>query len=125
MRYVIIAIVFIILLAGCQSNKENEVINEHNNFTNIERLDQFVENIKNGIEDEIDYIRYGVEGQEGRNTLTYNGNQINVTNHSDGDFIEEYDCEDLVSESNEDLTTYTLKGCTGLPRDYELVAVPK
>jgi hypothetical protein len=124
MRSVIIMVI-LLLMAGCQSNNKDEVVNEHSEIQNIERLNIFIENVNKKKSDEINYIQYGIEGQRGEKTLTFNGGQINVTFSVDGDFIEEFNCKDIMLEKNEKEQIYVLSECTGTMDDYyELLSVP-
>ncbi|MGB2991047.1 MAG: hypothetical protein WBB47_00295 [Paenisporosarcina sp.] len=75
---------------------------------------------KNKIEDEIDYVVYGEEGQRGVRTLTFDGKQMNVSHSVDGKFIEEFNCKDIMFETKIEVDKYILSQCTG---DFELLSV--
>jgi hypothetical protein len=126
MRTVFNLVMILLLMAGCQSNDIKEVVNEHNEIQNIEGLNSFVENVKNQKSDTINYVQYGIEGQEGIKTLTFNGKEINVSFSVDGEFIEEFNCKDIRVERDEKDKKYLLSQCTGtLDEDFELLSVPK
>jgi hypothetical protein len=119
-------ILVLFIMAGCQTNDIEEVINKHGDFENIEGLNTFVDNVDNKIEDKINYVEFGEEGQRGVRTLTFEGEQINVSHSVDGKFVEEYKCKDIVLETNLHEKKYTMKQCTGdLNGDTELLSVPK
>lgn len=125
MRCVIHGIILLLLLAGCQPNDIEEVINTHSDIQNLEGLNRFVENVKNQNESEINYVQYGIEGQRGVRTLTFDGEQINVSLSVDGDFIEEYYCNKIIVEAEEDIKKYILSECKGnYNGDIELLSVP-
>ncbi|KKI88900.1 hypothetical protein WQ54_28655 [Bacillus sp. SA1-12] len=127
MRPIFIGITLLLLLVitGCQSNNIEEVVNEHNDIQNLEGLNRFVENVNNQNEAEINYVQYGVEGQRGVRTLTFNGELINVSHSVDGKFIEEYECKDIIVETEEEVKKYILSQCTGnFNGDFELLSVP-
>ena len=86
----------------------------------------FVKNVENQNEAIINYIQYGTEGQRGVRTLTFNGEQINVSHIVDGDFIEEYNCKKVIVETKEEIQKYILSECTGnFIGDFELLSIPK
>lgn len=123
MRSVII-VVILLLMAGCQSNNKDEVVNEQNEIQNLERLNRFIENVNNQKSDEINYVQYGIEGQRGEKTLTFNGEKINVSFSVDGNFIEEFNCKDIMIETNEQEQKYVLSECAGtMDEHYELFSV--
>lgn len=125
MRCVIHGIIPLLLMAGCQSNNIEEVINTHSDIQNLEGLNRFVANVKNQNESEINYIQYGIEGQRGVRTLTFNGEQIDVSLSVDGDFIEEYNCQKIIVKTEEEIKKYILSECRGnYNGDLELLSVP-
>ncbi len=134
-RFLIGITLFILLISGCQTNNINEDVNEqnesivevvskHGHIQNLDALNTFVENVKNQIKSEINYVRFGIEGQRGVMTLTFNGDNINVFHEVDGNFIEEYKCKDLIAETKDDVKKYILIQCTGdFEGDFELLEV--
>ncbi|WP_433747601.1 DUF4362 domain-containing protein [Falsibacillus pallidus] len=119
-------------VAGDQSNvsprsaNPPEVVNTHGNIENLKRLDLFVENARNNINDQIDYVQYGIEGQKGIRSLTYGDGQLKVEHHVDGEFVESYSCKNIQMEEAEKEMKYTLTGCTGsFQGDFELLRVPQ
>ncbi|WHY84051.1 DUF4362 domain-containing protein [Neobacillus novalis] len=127
MRNVFIGITLLVfVITGCQSNNNiEEVINNHNDIQNLEGLKKFVENVNNQNQAEINYVQYGIEGQRGVRTLTFNGEKINVSHSVDGDFIEEFNCNDFIVKTEEDVKKYILSQCTGdFNGDFELLSAP-
>lgn len=126
---------FILLISGCQSynideddqnDKKSivEVVSKHGHIQNLDALNTFVENVKNQIKSKINYVRYGIEGQRGVMTLTFNGENISVFHEVDGNFIEEYTCKDVIVETNDDVKKYILIQCLGdFEGDFELLDV--
>ncbi|MGG0178689.1 DUF4362 domain-containing protein [Gottfriedia acidiceleris] len=118
------------VIAGCQSKNKNisntqEVVNKHNEIENIEGLNSFVDNVNNQKETEINYVQYGIEGQRGVRTLTFNGEQINVSHSVDGKFIEKYNCKNIIVKIEKEVKYYVLSQCTGnFNGDLELLSVP-
>ena len=108
-----------------QSHNIEEVVNDHNDNQNLEGLDRFVKNVENQNKAIINHIQYGTEGQRGVRTLTFNGEQINVSHIVDGGFIEEYNCKYVIVETEEEIQKYILSECTGnFIGDFELLSIP-
>ena len=136
-RFLIGITLFILIISGCQSNNIDEdvneqndkksiveVVNKHGHIQNLDALNTFVENVTNQIKSEINYVRYGEEGQRGVMTLTFNGENINVFHEVDGNFIEKYECKDVIAETNDDVKKYILIQCSGdFERNFELLEV--
>ena len=120
-----VSLIFLIVLGivGCSSNNIEEVINKHNDIENLEGLNRFAENVMNQKEAKIKYVQYGIEGQHGVTTLSFNGNDIHVSNSVDGKFIEKYNCRKLAVKT-EELKKYILTKCTNVDGDYELLSFP-
>ncbi|QUG41955.1 DUF4362 domain-containing protein [Psychrobacillus sp. INOP01] len=108
-----------------QSYNIEEVVNDHYDIQNLEGLDRFVKNVENQKEAIINYIQYGIEGQRGVRTLSFDGEQINVSHSVNGDFIEEYNCKKVLVEIEEEIQKYILSECTGnFIGDFELLSIP-
>lgn len=136
-RFLMGITLFILLISGCRPNTIEEEVNEqndkkssvevvskHGHIQNLDALNTFVENVTNQIKSEINYVRYGIEGQRGVMTLTFNGESINVLHKVDGNFIEEYKCKDVIAETNDDVKKYILIQCSGdFEGDFELLEV--
>lgn len=125
---VFIGIIFLFfVIAGCQSNKNNnieEVVNKHNDIQNLEGLNRFVDNVNKQNKAKINYVEYGIEGQRGVKTLTFNGEKINVSHSVDGEFIEESNCKNIIVEKDV-IKKYILSKCTGdFKGDFELLSIP-
>jgi len=95
-----------------QTNVE-EVINEHGNISNIEALDTFIDKLKDKQKANINVIHYGIEGQRVVEELTYNGDGVHVYRSVDEEFIEEYRCENVVTNEEGRKKRYILKQCAG------------
>ncbi|MHA7136512.1 DUF4362 domain-containing protein [Rossellomorea arthrocnemi] len=90
-----------------------EVINEHGNINNLEALDTFVDRLKGQQKAKIHVIHYGIEGQRVVEELTFNGDDVHVYRSVDEDFIEEFRCENVVTNEDGRKKQYVLKRCTG------------
>jgi len=125
MRVIIGMVLIIFLITGCQSQKNiEEVINKHNDIQNLEGLNKFVENVNKKNQYKINYVRYGIEGQRGVNTLTFDGEKINVSHSVNGNFVEKYNCKEIIVNTEKDTQTYVLIGCSGdYNGDFELLTV--
>lgn len=111
-------ILILLLITGCQGDKNSknnieEVVNEHGNISNLYGLDTFVEKVNNQTKAEINVVSYGIEGQRLVETLSYNGDDIGVSRSVDEEFVEKYQCEDIVVEKVNQNKDYILKQCTG------------
>ncbi|MGP9039466.1 DUF4362 domain-containing protein [Cytobacillus kochii] len=126
MRTFIGITLILFVITGCQSNKNiEEVVNNHNDIKNLDGLNKFVENVNKQNQAEINYVQYGTEGQRGVKTLTFDGDKIKVSHSVDGDFIEEYNCNEIVVKTEKDVNKYILSQCTGdFNGDFELLTVP-
>ncbi|MDN4609008.1 DUF4362 domain-containing protein [Sporosarcina highlanderae] len=127
-RILFLVAVLCFALLGCtqgSSNQLEEVVNNHNDIENLEGLDRFVENVENQNGAKINYIQYGVEGQRGVKTLTFDGKSINVSQSVAGEFIEEYNCQGLTIEIEKDIKQYILRDCSGsFNGDFVLLSIP-
>jgi hypothetical protein len=125
----------IFFIVGCQPNNtdevgkeqkdsENDIVNKQGIIKNLEGLEAFIEKVNNHEESEINYVQYGEEGQRGVMTLTSNTESINVSHNVDGQFIEEYNCENLIIVTEEEVDKYILNQCTGdFVGDFELFSI--
>lgn len=129
MRHVFVGITLLLfVVSGCQSNNNiDEVINNHNDIQNLEGLNKFVENVNNNQNQaKINYVQYGIEGQRGVRKLTFDGEKIYVSHSIDGDFIEEFNCNNIIVKTDEDVEKYMLSQCTGdFNGDFELLTAPQ
>lgn len=120
--------VSIFLLAGCQPNGAavEEVVNEHNDIQNAEALHTFIKKVKIKKEASLNYSEYGVEGQHGVTTLSYQDNHLHVSRSVDEELIEKYRCKDIAIETKASTDHYVLKQCTGEfegSRDFPLLTI--
>lgn len=122
MRVMIGIALILIVMTGCHSDENiGDVVNKHNN---IQNLNDFVENVNNQSKAKINYVQYGVEGQRGERTVTYDGEKISVYYSVDGNFVEEYNCTGIIIERDNDIEKYVLSGCSGsFNGDFELLTV--
>lgn len=112
MKYVCLVFLMFVI-AGCQSNNIGEIVNKHGNIDNIELLNTFVKNVDNGNKSELTYISYGIDGQRGVKTITYNGEIIKVSFLVDGKPISEYECNDIKINTEKEGKKYMFAQCTG------------
>jgi Domain of unknown function (DUF4362) len=109
------------VISGCQK----QIVNNHGDVKNIEALNSFVKNVDKQSNDELDFVQYGIEGQRGIKTLTFDGEQINVSHAVDGKFIEEYTCNNIDVVNENGMKKYILVDCSfNQNGDFELLSIP-
>lgn len=116
-KYNFIGIVLLLFFGtGCQEIQMNNgarVINKHGSIKNIEALNTFVSHVESQKNAKINIISYGIEGQKLFEKITFYGDHLNVHRSVDNNFIEEYQCEDIIVEESGLEKRYMLKQCTG------------
>jgi len=65
--------------------KNGDVVAVHSQQYNVEKLDKFIENVKNDIKDNVRITRYTIEGGAVITDLNYDGENINYTNDNTRD----------------------------------------
>ncbi|MBW4081514.1 DUF4362 domain-containing protein [Paenibacillus sp. S150] len=73
-----------VLLASCSSPsygpgeaaKRGDIVDHYGNFTNLERLDTFLENVQKQNKDRVRVTQYTIEGDPIFHNLTYDGTDI-------------------------------------------------
>lgn len=122
------------MIAGCQKDKEgtddvinhskkepsvNEVKEIHGMVENIERLNQFVENVQHQEKDQVRLTRYTIEGDPIFLDLAYDGSELKVTYDSTEDKfgsgeIETFICKSIQKQEANTETKYILEECPQL-----------
>jgi len=78
MKRVLLFILTAIVLSSCQSVKDSNIVIEQGEITNnLDKLEGFIVNVKNGIEDKIRIVRKTTVGDPIFDTLDYNGEKYN------------------------------------------------
>jgi len=65
--------------------KNGDVVVANGNQYNVEKLDEFMENVKNNIKDKVRITRYTIEGDAIITDLDYDGENINYTDDNTRD----------------------------------------
>ncbi|MGG1674824.1 DUF4362 domain-containing protein [Neobacillus sp. NRS-1170] len=115
------------IISGCQVKTEdkpginlkpanNEVVSIHGSMQNIERLDLFVENVKNDKQDKIRLTQYTIEGDPIFQDLSYDGSKISVKYDSTedkfgGGEVRTDVCKSIQKKESETETKYILDEC--------------
>jgi hypothetical protein len=125
------------VLLGCQQESESEtnnpkkpysseeaiengdVVNRHGEISNLDKFENFIENVESGAKDEIRITMYTTEGDPIFYNLNYDGNKIQYTydNSQDGysgsgKGIESTSCFNLESRNTENGVEYQLSECS-------------
>lgn len=104
----------------------DEVVNIHGEITNIEALNAFIEQVNYHRKAKVKYVRYGIEGQRGVMTLSFEDKELNVSHSVDGKFIEDFKCKNIKIEKTDTTNKYILNQCTGdFEVDHELFSTSK
>ncbi|WP_392454979.1 hypothetical protein ACF3OH_12730 [Chryseomicrobium aureum] len=122
----LLGMLLLILLAGCQFKNIPDVI-EHQggNFENDEYFGAFIKNIEAGISDQVDYVRYGEEGEEIVTKLRFNGSEIDVGTYVGWRTIEKFTCLSAEQQGFEESISFLLKDCSGdITGHLELASYP-
>ncbi|QED46805.1 DUF4362 domain-containing protein [Cytobacillus dafuensis] len=126
-------ILFVLLfLSGCSNlnpvpssttyePQQKDVINNHGGIENIEQIDQFVNNINNGENDEVRIIHYTIEGDPIIWDLTYDGTSIQSRYDTTYDKfgsgkVEKHSCERITKSEMDTEIAYKLE-CNGQQED--------
>ncbi|WP_326969377.1 DUF4362 domain-containing protein [Bacillus atrophaeus] len=86
-------------------------------------LENFIKKVQIHKKAEINYIHYGVEGQNRVEKHSYDRKSLHVFRSIDKEFIEEYQCETIEKQTGESETIYMLKQCADGLGDVELATV--
>lgn len=83
---------------------------------NIERLDQFVQSVKNGSKDMVRLIRHTIEGDPIYHDLQYDGQKLKfILDTTEDQYgvgnIYTYECDSIDKTETNTETAYTLQGC--------------
>lgn len=130
-------LVFILIfISGCQFygtdkpgiNREpgnDEVVDIHGGLENVQRLDHFVENVKNNKRDKVRLVRYTDEGDPIFYNLNFNGSNLTVKYDSTkdqfgGGEVKTYHCKEIQKQESNTETTYLVDDC---PEIGELLSI--
>ncbi|MGE7602478.1 DUF4362 domain-containing protein [Peribacillus sp. NPDC097675] len=125
-----VSIIFL-LIVGCVNMKtdsknfvpsDTDIVNTNNgDLKNETRLKEFIKNTETGKKDKIRVVAYTKEGDPLLTDLTYNGEQIEITDDTTRDEygrgeINTFGCEKMLVEG----TKYSIIGCQGYEIPYYL-----
>lgn len=123
MRSMSLMATFIMLLSmliACQPVKDSDIVfdQEGEITSNQDKLEKFIQNVKNGNEDKIRIVKNTKEGDPVFDTLDYNSENIQYTHddshdqHGGSDEEETSTCANLESEKMEKGMKYYLTDCS-------------
>ncbi|WP_223701096.1 DUF4362 domain-containing protein [Sutcliffiella deserti] len=99
--------------------ENGDVVDLHGEISNLDRFEDFVESVENGVKDGIRITIYTDEGDPIYNNLDYDGNKIQYTydNSQDGfagsgQGVRSTFCSGIKAKENEDGVEYRLSGCS-------------
>ncbi|WP_442598078.1 DUF4362 domain-containing protein [Neobacillus sp. D3-1R] len=119
----------LLLLAGCGTNiisdgpektgstiTSNDIIDIHGNVKNLERLDVFMQHLKNGETDEIRVTHYTIEGDPIYDEVIFDGKQLSITNDTTEDEFgpkerTTYTCQNIERNETNKTLEYMLIDC--------------
>lgn len=131
LSFITVSIMFL-LIVGCanietDSKKfvpsDTDIVNRNNgDIENETRLKEFIKNTETGKKDSIRVVAYTKEGDPILTDLTYNGEQLEITEDTTRDEygsgeINTFGCEKILVEGNK----YSIIGCQGYETPYYLV----
>ncbi|MCQ6563281.1 DUF4362 domain-containing protein [Paenibacillus mendelii] len=125
-RMYIIALILIVLLSACSSKPYNydtaiangDIVNLHGQLKNVERLQEFYQNISQNKKDDIRITQFTEEGDPIFYDLEFNGEEIKYTydttkdNHGKNR-VRSTTCKTLIATKIDTGVEYTLEGCFG------------
>lgn len=135
-KYYVAILICIFFISGCQQNQvtpkityvsgsvqedyqpsPEDIVNKHEDITNLETFQTFKDNIDHGESDEIRIVTYTEEGDPMIHELLYDGKLIHSTedttrDHFGSGSINSISCESLEAEDKAERTDYYLSGCT-------------
>ena len=118
---IITSIILLSMLIACQPVKDDDVMFNHEGeiTSNLDKLEKFIQNVKDGNEDKIRIVRNTTEGDPIFDTLNYNGENIKYTYDNSHDEFGGSDrgkksatCTNLESEDTEKGSKYYLSDCS-------------
>ena len=97
--------------------KNVDVVNTHGSIEGIERMQNFYDNLQDGITSKLRIVHYTIEGDPIVTDLKYDGDTVKVTKDSTRDKfgsgkITTVTCSDLLEEINPTNTTYFANSCS-------------
>ncbi|MFC4411807.1 DUF4362 domain-containing protein [Chungangia koreensis] len=95
---------------------EEDIVLRGKGSVNRERLEEFIQHVKEGTQDEVRVIRYTEEGDPIIDDLTFDGSKITATHDTRWDHfgapdITEQTCESIQLDENGDWVSFSLSGC--------------
>ncbi len=135
-RWVVILVMFFSLLnlIGCSNNstqaiKNGDIVNLHGKFINIERLVQFLENVKAKKKDEIRVTSYTIEGDPIFHDIKHDGKNLilkydNSKDKYGSSNIFSVVCDNIVQVETESGIEYSVNGCTGERSEVSFLLLP-
>ncbi|MET0785227.1 MAG: DUF4362 domain-containing protein, partial [Paenisporosarcina sp.] len=139
-KYILYLFVLAILLVACNTSngieeipvvKERaelpvkgvdnvDVTNTHGGVEGIERMQEFYENIQEGIASNIRIVHYTIEGDPMVTDLNYNGETVEVEHDTTRDAfgsgeVTKTTCRNMLVESNTTNIAYIVIDCNGIP----------
>jgi hypothetical protein len=123
--FVFFAILLSLMLFGCQQKnvtseeaiKRGDIVNVHGEITHLEKFNQFLQNVHDGIKDKVRITSYTTEGDPIFYDLDYNGKKVNYTYDDSqdsygGSGVQSTSCSDIVSSNVENGVEYNLSNCS-------------
>ena len=99
--------------------KNGDIVNFHGEISNIDRFEQFLENLKNDTKDEIRMTSYTEEGDPVFYNLTFDGYKIQYTYDDSQDGfagsnkgVKSTSCSNIETQHTEMRALYVLSGCS-------------
>lgn len=97
--------------------KNGDIVNVHGELSNLEKFNQFIENVNKGVKDKVRITSYTIEGDPIFYNLDYSGEEIKYTYDASQDSYgasgkQSATCSDIVSSNNENGVEYHLSKCS-------------
>ncbi|MCG7345194.1 DUF4362 domain-containing protein [Sporosarcina sp. ACRSL] len=109
--------------------KDVDVVNTHGSIKGLESMQNFYDNLQNGISSDLRIVHYTIEGDPIVTDLKYKEDTVKVTYDSTRDKfgngeIKTFTCTDLLEEINPTNTNYIATGCSdGLSGMVQILAI--
>ncbi|XEC96618.1 DUF4362 domain-containing protein [Paenibacillus tarimensis] len=122
---ILLLLPLIISLISCSSSynskeaiERGDIVDLHGIITNTERLDKFIENIKNQEKDNVRITRYTIEGDPIFYDFTFNGTEVKYKYDNSNDQhgkrnVRSTVCKALIKNTTLEATEYRLEECVG------------
>ncbi|GHH96918.1 DUF4362 domain-containing protein [Neobacillus kokaensis] len=121
---------FCVIFSACQTagiplkdkdlTEKNEIVETHGGLQNVERLDDFIYNVKNDKKDKVRLTRYTIEGDPIYHDLDYTDSKLTFTLDTREDeyghgAVTKSICKGIQKQELETETNYLLTGCENEP----------